>query len=153
MNKSEVNLPLIKANDFVSDLYNIATTKKTVYAWGMFGSPITRTIVTEKAKQYPSWHTDVRLKDVFEPLYGNSPMVYGKEVKDTVSIELTVLRKGSKGKQVKTLQRLLNAFGYKLDVDGSFGILTESALKSYQKTYNLEIDCICGGQSWKSLLK
>ena len=70
-----------------------------------------------------------------------------------MSIELTVLRKGSKGKQVKTLQRLLNAFGHNLDVDGSFGSLTQSALKSYQKTYNREIDGICGGQSWKSLLK
>lgn len=252
----------MKVNNFVSKLYEIATTTITVYAWGMFGSPITKTIVTGKARQYPSWYTDTRLKGVFTPLYGRNPPAWGfdciglikgvlwgwegdtsksyggatyasngvpdvsadtmisrcsdvsadfnnisigeylwmkghcgiyigdglvvesspkwrngvqitdlkarkwlkhgklpwveysvKEVKNTVSIELTVLQKGSKGKQVKTLQRLLNAFGHNLDVDGSFGSLTQSALKAYQKTYGLEVDGICGSQSWKSLLK
>ena len=82
-----------------------------------------------------------------------SYIIYRKGGNDTVSIELTVLRRGNKGKQVKTLQRLLNSFGHNLDVDGSFGSLTESALKAYQKKYNLTIDGVCGGQTWKSLLK
>ena len=68
---------MIKADEFVSKLYNIATTDKTVYAWGMFGSPITKSIVSGKAKQYPSWYTDGKIKSVFEPLYGNSPTVWG----------------------------------------------------------------------------
>ena len=231
-------------------------------------TPITKSIVTGKAKQYPSWYTTNKIKGVFEPLYGNSPpawgfdcvglikavlwgwegntaksyggavyasngvpdvtadtmiskcsdvstdfnnisigeflwmkghcgiyigdglavestpawkngvqitacnctkkgynsrywnkhgklpyIIYRKGGNDTVSIELTVLRRGSKGKQVKTLQRLLNSFGHNLDVDGSFGSLTESTLKAYQKKYNLTIDGVCGGQTWKSLLK
>ena len=76
-----------------------------------------------------------------------------KEVRNVVKIELSVLRKGSKGEQVKTLQRLLNAFGSKLSVDGDFGSLTQSALKSYQKSNKLEVDGICGEKSWESLLK
>jgi hypothetical protein len=76
-----------------------------------------------------------------------------KEVKNVVNIELSVLRKGNKGEQVKTLQRLLNAFGANLDVDGSFGGLTESALKNYQKNNSLQVDGICGEKSWTSLLK
>jgi peptidoglycan hydrolase-like protein with peptidoglycan-binding domain len=242
----------------------------------MFGSPITSSIVNGKAKQYPAWYTDAKIKGVFAPLYGSNPPTWGfdcvglikavlwgwegdinksyggavyasngvpdisadtmigrcsevstdfnnisigeflwmkghcgiylgnglavesspiwkngvqitacncsksgynsrywtkhgklpyveyvaskatndtKEVKSTVSIELTVLKIGSKGKQVKTLQRLLNAFGHKLSVDGIFGNNTYSALRSYQKSYKLEVDGICGGQSWKSLLK
>jgi peptidoglycan hydrolase-like protein with peptidoglycan-binding domain len=252
----------MKANDFVSRLYNIATTKKTVYAWGMFGSPITSSIVTGKAKQYPSWYTDAKINGIFAPLYGRTPTAWGfdciglikavlwgwegntaksyggavyasngvpdlsadimigrcsdistdfnkisigeflwmkghcgiyigdgqvvestpswkngvqitslnarnwlkhgklpwveylvKEVKNTVSIELSVLQKGSKGKQVKTLQRLLNSFGHNLDVDGIFGNNTDVALRSYQKSNKLEVDGICGGLSWRSLLK
>ena len=76
-----------------------------------------------------------------------------EEVKNTVKIELSVLRKGSKGEEVKTLQRLLNAFGNSLEVDGSFGPLTQEALRSYQKANQLECDSICGVQTWTSLLK
>ena len=253
---------MIKANDFVSKLYSVATTKKTVYAWGMFGSTITKERVQGKAKQYPYWYSDRKLSSVFAPLYGSKPPVWGfdciglikgilwgwegdetktyggaiytnngvpdvsadgmigkcsdvsadfssiaigeylwmkghcgvyignskvvesspkwangvqvtaltarnwlkhgklpwieysvKEVKNVVNIELSVLRKGSKGEQVKTLQRLLNAFGENLDVDGSFGNLTNAALMSYQKKNSLQVDGICGIKSWESLLK
>lgn len=75
------------------------------------------------------------------------------EVRDVVRIELSVLRKGNKGEQVKTLQRLLNAFGNKLTVDGDFGSKTYSALKAYQQSKKLEADGICGAKSWESLLK
>lgn len=258
----------IKATELVSKLYNIATTKKTVYAWGMFGSPITKSIVNGKAKQYPSWYTESRLKSVFSPLYDSDPLVWGfdciglikgvlwgwqgvtdknyggavyssnsvpdlsadstitkcsnvsadfnniavgeylwmkghcgiyignglavesspkwengvqitacncskqgyntrywtkhgklpyveyeKGVNNTVTVELSVLRQGSKGEQVKTLQRLLNAFGQNLSVDGDFGSKTNSALRSYQKSNNLEVDGVCGSNSWNSLLK
>ena len=72
----------------------------------------------------------------------------------TVKVELNVLKKGSKGEQVKTLQRLLNAMGYNCGaVDGSFGSGTESAVKKYQKAYGLSADGIVGQASWDSLLK
>ena len=253
---------MMKANDFVEKLYSIATTKKTVYAWGMFGSTITKARVGSKAKQYPSWYTENRLKTIFAPLYDSNPPVWGfdcvglvkgvlwgfsgdvsktygggeyacngvpdisadamigrcaevstdfssisigefvwlkghcgvyigngkvvesspkwkngvqitymydrnwlkhgklpwveysgKEVNEIVNIELSVLRKGSKGEQVKTLQRLLNAFGENLSVDGDFGSKTYSSLKNYQKSKKLQVDGICGVESWTSLLK
>lgn len=252
----------MKANNFVSKLYEIATTKKTVYAWGMFGSTITKSRVQGKAKQYPYWYTENKIASVFAPLYGAKPPAWGfdciglikailwgwegdetkvyggavyasngvpdasadamigkctdvstdfgniavgeflwmkghcgvyignskvvesspkwlngvqvtsltartwlkhgklpwieysvKEVKDVVNIELSVLRKGSKSEQVKTLQRLLNAFGEHLSVDGDFGSKTYAALKSYQQSNNLVVDGICGIKSWESLLK
>jgi cell wall-associated NlpC family hydrolase len=252
----------MKASSFVSKLYEIATTKKTVYAWGMFGSIITKSRVQGKAKQYPYWYTERKIASVFAPLYGANPPVWGfdcvglikavlwgwsgdeskvyggavyasngvpdlsadamigrctsvggemgniavgeflwmkghcgvyigngkvvesspkwtngvqvtaltarnwlkhgklpwveysvEEVRNVVNIELSVLRKGSKGEQVKTLQRLLNAFGSSLNVDGDFGSKTDSALKAYQKKNSLQIDGICGVKSWESLLK
>ena len=252
----------MKANSFVDKLYSIATTKKTVYAWGMFGSTIRESQIVAKAKQYPYWYTESKIASVFSPLYGSNPPVWGfdciglikgvlwgwqddetktyggavytsnsvpdvsadgmigrctdvstdmnnisvgeylwmnghcgiyignnkvvesspkwangvqvtalsarnwlkhgklpwveysvKETKNAVNIELSVSRKGSKGKEVKTLQRLLNAFGAKLDVDGSFGSLTQSALMDYQQRNSLQVDGICGEKSWTSLLK
>lgn len=256
---------MMKANSFTSKLYNIATTKNTVYAWGMFGSPVTKSIVDGKAKQYPSWYTNSKVNNVFAPLYGENPPTWGfdciglikgvlwgwdnggavyasngvpdlsadstiekcsevsadfssisigeflwmkghcgiyignglavesspkwkngvqitacncskkgynsrywtkhgklpyieyvaskEEVTNTVTIELSILRKGSEGEQVKTLQRLLNAFGHRLTVDGIFGSNTDVALRSYQKSNKLAVDGICGINSWTNLLK
>lgn len=252
----------MKASNFVSKLCSIATTNKTVYAWGTFGSVITKSLIQSKAKQYPYWYTDRKIASVFSPLYRSDPPVWGfdcvglvkgvlwgwngdetknyggaiyasngvpdisadamidrcsnvssdmnniavgeylwmkghcgiyigngrvaesspkwangvqitalsarnwlkhgklpwieysgEEVKNVVNIQLSVLRKGSKGEEVKTLQRLLNAFGASLSVDGSFGSLTQSALKEYQTRNSLQIDGICGEKSWNSLLK
>lgn len=74
----------------------------------------------------------------------------------TVKVELSVLRKGSKGEQVKTLQRLLKSLGYSVGlsgIDGDFGGKTESALIKFQKAEGLTQDGICGTKSWEALLK
>lgn len=76
----------------------------------------------------------------------------------SVTVSLPILKKGSKGEAVKTLQRLLNALGFTdatekaLVVDGSFGAATLYALKSYQNAKRLEVDGICGAETWKSIL-
>lgn len=265
-------IPPLKASSFISKLKTIATTKKTVYAWGMFGSPIIASVVEGKAKQYPAWYTNYRLNSIFAPLYGRKTPVWGfdcvglikgvlwgwngdkgknnggavyasngvpdisadamidrcsavssnfnkiavgeflwmkghcgiyigdgqviestpkwkngvqitslsarnwlkhgklpyieyeaeeaeKEEVDSVLIKLSVLRKGSKREEVKTLQRLLKAFGYKgkdknvLTIDGDFGSNTEHSLRAYQGAKDLDVDGICGKDSWNSLLK
>ena len=69
-----------------------------------------------------------------------------------VQVTLTQLSKGSKGQEVRTLQILLNAKGAFLDVDGSFGKLTDSAVRNYQKSRGLEVDGIVGKNTWTSLL-
>lgn len=79
-----------------------------------------------------------------------------KKVNNTVAIELKVLKKNSKGKQVKTMQNLLWDYGYsigKAGVDGVFGVMTETALKKYQEDKKLKVDGICGEKTWNSLLK
>lgn len=79
----------------------------------------------------------------------------------TVNIEMTVLKKGAKGEQVKTLQRLLLAMGYKLvsasgkayGVDGSFGGATELAVRAFQDDTGLAVDGSVGKATWTKLLK
>ena len=65
-----------------------------------------------------------------------------------------VLKKGLKGMStasVKELQTLLNKNGAKLKVDGSFGSLTEEAVRSFQKIKGLVIDGCVGPITWGRL--
>jgi len=59
---------------------------------------------------------------------------------------MNILRLGSKGEDVKTLQRLL-----KIDVDGIFGPQTEKSVKDFQWGHGLEIDGIVGEKTWRAL--
>ena len=71
-----------------------------------------------------------------------------------VEIKMTVLEKGAKGNEVKTLQRLLNALGYSCGkVDGDFGNGTLSAVNAYQKAKGLSVDGVVGKGTWNSILK
>lgn len=67
----------MKASDFTSKLKEIATSEKTVYAWGMFGSQITKSVVSGKAGQYPAWYTKTRINNAFAPHYGKNPPYWG----------------------------------------------------------------------------
>lgn len=59
-----------------------------------------------------------------------------------------VLKLGSKGQAVKTLQGLLSKMGFKTSVDGDFGPKTEAAVKEYQKTVGHAPDGVCGPKMW-----
>jgi hypothetical protein len=48
---------LMKASEFVKKLENIAKNHKTVYVYGAFGAPVTTSLLTAKAKQYPGFYT------------------------------------------------------------------------------------------------
>lgn len=75
---------------------------------------------------------------------------------EAIAIQLPILYKSVKGYEpsVKALQSLLNAYGFSCGmVDGSFGVKTQYALKSYQTANKLTVDGFCGKQSWTKLLK
>jgi len=59
---------------------------------------------------------------------------------------MTVLKKGSKGPSVVTLQEFL-----KITADGDFGPNTESAVKSWQKANGLINDGIVGKKTWAAM--
>jgi hypothetical protein len=56
---------------------------------------------------------------------------------------MEVLKKGSKGESVRTLQEFL-----KITVDGDFGSKTESAVKAFQKKSGLTVDGVVGKNTW-----
>ena len=59
-----------------------------------------------------------------------------------------LLRKGSKGNDVKWLQFELQEAGFKtVGIDGAFGPKTEKGLKSFQKSSKIAVDGICGHQT------
>lgn len=71
------------------------------------------------------------------------------------TLEMRVLKYGSKGDDVKALQILLMGNGCpcgKWGADGSFGVATENAVKEYQRKKNLQVDGKAGPQTWGSLL-
>lgn len=68
-------------------------------------------------------------------------------------IDMTTLRNGSKGTQVKVLQWLLNLNGFDAGkVDGIFGSNTLKALKAFQKAKGLEADGVAGKKTWTKIL-
>lgn len=60
---------------------------------------------------------------------------------------------GSRGSDVRELQKKLNENGYSLEVDGQFGSKTQAAVKDYQKKNNLQVDGIAGKNTWGRLSK
>ena len=58
----------------------------------------------------------------------------------------TTLRRGSRGSEVATLQRMLN-----LIADGIFGPLTDEAVREFQKSHSLVVDGIVGPRTWAAL--
>ncbi|MDO4564446.1 MAG: spore cortex-lytic enzyme [Clostridia bacterium] len=68
------------------------------------------------------------------------------------SVSEGVLKRGSTGDEVKTLQRKLKQWGYYTGVvDGIFGSGTENAVKYFQRTNGLAVDGIVGTQTAKAL--
>lgn len=68
-------------------------------------------------------------------------------------VELEQLSLGCKSASVETMQNLLYDLGYRLEVDGMFGVETENILKDFQKNNNLTADAICGSKTWKALIE
>ncbi|MEV4191257.1 peptidoglycan-binding domain-containing protein [Streptomyces toxytricini] len=62
-----------------------------------------------------------------------------------------VLKKGSDGADVTTVQHLLIAAGHRIDADGEFGPATERAVKAFQTSHKLTVDGIVGANTWKKL--
>ncbi|MFM6847738.1 MAG: phage tail tip lysozyme [Terrabacter sp.] len=65
---------------------------------------------------------------------------------------LPVLRNGSSGAAVRTLQYMLRASGRSVTADGLFGSGTESAVRSYQSAHGLSVDGVVGNNTWYSIL-
>ena len=58
---------------------------------------------------------------------------------------------GAKGKQVKVLQRVLTAVGYRVRVTGYFGALTRAQVRRFQKNWTLPVVGYVGPATAKAL--
>lgn len=63
-----------------------------------------------------------------------------------------LLKKGSKGELVKTMQKLLLSVGYQIEIDGIYGAETERIVKLFQEDALIKIDGICGNQTYNALI-
>ncbi|MBR2441746.1 MAG: spore cortex-lytic enzyme [Clostridia bacterium] len=80
----------------------------------------------------------------------NASMLSAQE--EIVSINTAVLRQGSKGGEVREVQRRLKLWGYyKGSVDGVFGAGTRSAVIAFQKKNGLTADGVVGKSTYKAL--
>lgn len=50
----------MKNKEFIEKLQNIVDNFNTVYMWGVFGAPVTESVISGKVNQYPSWYTAAR---------------------------------------------------------------------------------------------
>jgi polysaccharide deacetylase family sporulation protein PdaB len=62
-----------------------------------------------------------------------------------------LLKIGSSGSSIRTLQQALVNKGYSLSVDGVFGPMTQSAVKNYQSSQGITVDGIVGSVTWGRL--
>lgn len=67
------------------------------------------------------------------------------------SEEYPVLKMGSKGEYVRTLQQMLNKYGANLVEDGCYGPKTQQEVIAFQGLKNLKKDGIVGKNTWKAL--
>lgn len=71
----------------------------------------------------------------------------------TVVTDMSTLRNGSTGTQVKVLQFLLNEKGFDCgSADGIWGKKTIAAVKAFQKAKGLTVDGVVGKNTWTKLL-
>ncbi|MBD2019894.1 peptidoglycan-binding protein [Leptolyngbya sp. FACHB-36] len=62
-----------------------------------------------------------------------------------------VVRPWDTGAAVAEVQELLQAHGFDLRVDGSYGWITETAVMSYQREHGCRIDGVVGPKTWAAL--
>nr|WP_290443534.1 peptidoglycan-binding domain-containing protein [Sporolactobacillus kofuensis] len=57
-----------------------------------------------------------------------------------------LIKRGSRGEEVKRIQRALS-----VTADGIFGVKTEAAVRNYQKRHQLTVDGVVGPKTWAQL--
>jgi len=70
----------------------------------------------------------------------------------TQDLPWPVVRRGSEGQPVRSLQYLLRARGHAVAVDGDFGPRTDAAVRAFQRSRRLAVDGIVGPATWRALL-
>jgi len=70
----------------------------------------------------------------------------------TADISMADYMIGSKGSEVKSLQKRLNVYGFKVKTDGNYNKATSNAVKKFQRRKHLDADGIVGPVTYKALM-
>lgn len=73
--------------------------------------------------------------------------------RETVQIQVPVLKTGDTGSDVKRVQIFLKALGYSLQADGEYGVITESVVTKFQNESNIKATGAMDAPTWEALLK
>ncbi|MBQ2847780.1 MAG: peptidoglycan-binding protein [Clostridia bacterium] len=82
----------------------------------------------------------------------------GITISEVERIFSEVIRRGDRGRDVRTIQYYLNFLGFfndrlpQISVDGIFGPATENAVRTFQREYGLTVDGIVGRATWNAIL-
>src|SRR5712692_6147028 len=79
-------------------------------------------------------------------------MLLGRTIMSGSISPWPVVKSGSNGHPVTTMQYLLRARGHSIAVDGVFSPKTEAAVKSFQAGHGLTADGIVGAATWAALV-
>lgn len=91
--------------------------------------------------------TDLDGKQVSKPQY---TLPNGPDIQ--IKINTKTLRQGNRGREVKTVQALLEQLGYKIIPDGFYGANTKSVILDFQRAHGLVADGIAGANTLTKLL-
>ncbi len=86
--------------------------------------------------------------------YNSQFIIHNSELKNDGKTR-QMIRKGSKGEDVRQCQEILERLGYDLGrwgVDGDFGKDTLAAVKAFQQDRGLVVDGIVGKMTWRELM-
>ncbi len=88
----------------------------------------------------------------FDTIAKENGLKVSSSASNSSAISTSILKKGSRGNDVKIVQEKLKGMGYyKMAVDGIFGPGTDSAVRKFQRAKKLQVDGIVGSQTKKAL--
>lgn len=67
------------------------------------------------------------------------------------SLDAFATERGDRGAEVTEIQTILKGYGYSVTVDGVYGVQTERAVKSWQKSNGLTVDGVVGPATLSTL--
>lgn len=126
------------------ELYSLGATTALMLDGGQSSRCIlpTGNIPSNKNRPYVANYIAIWTKPIAAPLnpVNNNPQCPYKEPMHTVGRWCFFYTKD----EARWVQWMLNQNGYNLDIDGSFGKLSDAALRKYQVSQNLDPDGKCG---------
>ena len=98
--------------------------------------------------------------EIIRSYYGNVEIVNNAPVQEITMSYPGILRRGTTGPSVVTLQVMLNRISQSYpaipkisQVDGIFGSQTEAAVRKFQEVFDLSVDGIVGRATWYALVR